>query len=164
MMRSSVMFNPDPVWILEFEMSAMLGGPGNWGIVYDEDHCGPFPLRIALQQMEDEREDSVRRMVQDPEVYQRTPKLRIRNVKTNDVVNDLDIPQFCGWRIEVYNPKQEEWNLYSAIRLRPTMADLTLEEATAILKQNRDTRPGFSKTLRLRNDVTGDIIMADVLR
>lgn len=67
------------------------------------------------------------------------------------------------WQIEVYNAPQEEWNLYSAIRLRPSMHDMNIEEAMEIIKEHRKTRPEFRKTLRLYSIETGDILMADVL-
>lgn len=77
-----------------------------------------------------------------------------------------------AWRIEVYNPNQEEWNLYSAIRLAPKMYGLTVDEGMSILR-SRDSYYSTTdtptivyhpKTLRLRNVVSGDILMWDLLR
>lgn len=71
------------------------------------------------------------------------------------------IPDASCWRIEVHNPNQSEWNLYSAIRFRQSFAHMTLEEVLLFVQTYRDV-PN-RKLLRARHERTQEIILFDML-
>ena len=65
------------------------------------------------------------------------------------------------WQIECYNTGQEEWNLFSSVRIRPHMSNMALEEAFEIIKIYNGIPPEFRSVMRLHNTETGDVIMND---
>lgn len=67
------------------------------------------------------------------------------------------------WQVEVFNQKQDQWNLYSAVRLRPHMKAMDLEEAMEIVTVYNKIPAEFRSVIRIFNTETGDYILAEVL-